>query len=276
MENVNTEIVIRPTSGFSTLHLHELWEYRELIYFLVWRDIKVKYKQTFFGAAWAIFRPLMAMVIFTFVFNKLAGFTSEGVPYVVFTMCGIVAWNFFAEGVGGASQSLLINANLITKVYFPRIIIPFAAILSGVLDFLIALIMLMLMMMWFHCSPSAQILFFPLFFGIGVVTSLGLGLWFSSLSVQYRDVAHALPFFIQLLFWISPVGYSSTRVPEMWQIVYWINPMTCVIEGYRWSLLHTGTLPISLAAVSLVSCIIIFITGVMQFLRTQQKFADVI
>jgi lipopolysaccharide transport system permease protein len=270
------EIVIKATRGFSTIRFRELWEYRELFYFLVWRDIKIRYKQTLLGATWALIRPLMGMVIFTLLFNKLLGFSVEGVPYLLFTFCGIVVWNFFSEGVVGASQSLLANANLITKVYFPRTIIPAAAIISGLLDFFIAFILAIVLMLYFHYSPTITIVFLPLFIMLSIVTSLGIGLLFSSISVQYRDIAHALPYFIQVIFWITPIGYTASTIPQQYQLLYWLNPIVCVIEGFRWSILHTGSLPAGLTILSVSMSFLLFILGLMNFLRMERRFADVI
>ena len=273
---MSSEIVIEPTKGLSALRFREIWEYRELFYFLVWRDIKVRYKQTFLGATWALIRPLMGMIVFTILFNKLVGFSVEGVPYLLFTFCGVVAWNFFSEGVAGASQSLLANANLISKVFFPRIIIPAAAILAGLVDFTIAFTLAIALMIYFQFAPTATILFLPFFLFLTILTSLGIGFWFSSISVQYRDVAHALPFIIQAVFWITPVGYAAKIVPEPYQLFYWLNPIVCVIEGFRWSMLHTGNLPMPLVALSTGMGLLLFITGLMNFLRMERKFADVI
>ncbi len=270
------DIVIKPTKGLSLLRIGEVWEYRELFYFLVWRDIKIRYKQTFFGAAWALIRPLMGMVVFTILFNKVAGFSVEGVPYLLFTFCGVVAWNFFSEGVMRASQSLLANANLISKVYFPRVIIPAAAILSGFLDFIIAFTLAIVLMIYFQFAPALSILFLPVFVFLTILTSLGIGFWFSSISVQYRDVAHALPFIVQVGLWITPVGYAANKIPANYQILYWLNPIVCVIEGFRWSMLHYGRLPLHLVCVSSGVALLLFITGLMLFLRMERKFADVI
>lgn len=270
------EIVIEPTKGFSAIRLREVWEYRELFYFLVWRDIKIRYRQTFLGAAWALVRPLMGMIVFTVLFNKLIGFSVENVPYLLFTFCGVVAWNFFSEGVTGASQSLLANANLISKVFFPRVIIPAAAILSGLVDFAVAFALAIVLMIYFQFMPTATLVFLPLFLILTILTSLGIGFWFSSISVQYRDVAHALPFIIQAVFWITPVGYAAKIVPEQYQLFYWLNPIVCVIEGFRWSMLHTGKMPLPLVALSTGMGLLLFITGLMNFLRMERKFADVI
>lgn len=270
------DILLRPSRGMSLVRWKDLWQYRELFYFLVWRDIKIRYKQTFLGTLWALIRPLMGMIVFTLIFNKLIGFSVEGVPYLLFTFCGVVAWNFFAEGVSGASQSLLANANLISKVYFPRVIIPAAAILSGLVDFAIAFILAVVLMVYFQFAPTGTIIVLPFFILLTVVTSLGIGLLFSSISVQYRDIAHALPYIIQVMFWITPVGYAADKIPDEFQLLYWCNPIVCVIEGFRWSMLHSGEVPLHLAGVSVCIAVLLFILGLMNFLRMERKFADVI
>ena len=227
---MQNKTVIQPSGTFSAMHLKELWEYRELFYFLIWRDVKVRYKQTLLGVGWAIVRPIASMVVFTFVFNHLAGFSSEGVPYQLFTFAGILAWNFFSEGLTGASQSIISNSNLITKVYFPRLIIPSSAVLRGLVDFGVAFLICIGFMFYYSFNPGWQILLFPLSVIWGIIATLGVGLWFTAIGVKYRDIAHALPFVVQLLFWITPVGYSSARIPAKWEIIYWSNPMTGVIE----------------------------------------------
>ena len=253
------EIVIEPTKGLSVLRFREIWEFRELFYFLVWRDIKIRYKQTFLGAAWALIRPLMGMVVFTVLFNKLVGFSVQGVPYLLFTFCGVVAWNFFSEGVVGASQSLLANANLISKVYFPRVIIPAAAILSGLVDFSIAFILAIVLMVYFQFMPTATILLLPFFILLTILTSLGIGFWFSSISVQYPDIGHALPVRYpgHVLDYTGRVcgEQDSGIVPD----IVWLNPIVCVIEGFRWSMLHTGTLPVHLVLLS--TCVALALLG---------------
>ena len=270
------EIVLRPSHGLSLVRWKELWQFRELFYFLVWRDIKIRYKQTFLGTLWALIRPLMGMIVFTLIFNKLIGFSVERVPYLLFTFCGVVAWNFFAEGVSGASQSLLSNANLISKVYFPRVIIPAAAILSGLVDFAIAFFLAIVLMVYFQFAPAITILFLPFFILLTIVTSLGIGFLFSSISVQYRDIAHALPYIIQVLFWITPVGYAANKIPDEFQILYWCNPIVCVIEGFRWSMLHSGEIPLHLVGISVSVALALFVLGLVNFLRMERKFADVI
>lgn len=270
------ELVIERKKGFSAIHLKELWEYRELFYFLILRDVKVRYKQTVLGASWAIIRPVTSMVVFTFIFNKLAGFQSDGIPYQLFTFAGILAWNFFSEGLTGASQSLVANSNLITKVYFPRLIIPSAAVLRGLVDFGIAFLIFIGFMFYYKFNPGIQILLFPLAVFWGMIVSLGVGLWFTAIGVKYRDIAQALPFVVQLLFWITPVGYSAAKVPAKWELFYWLNPMTGVIESFRYTLLGKAYMPGHLIYLSIFLCVIIFITGVYNFRRMEKEFADVI
>jgi len=270
------EIVIAATRGLGTIRFREMWEYRELFYFLVWRDVKVRYKQTFLGIAWAVVRPLLSMVVFTFVFNRLAGFSSEAIPYPLFTYAGILAWQFFSEGITGASQSLLSNTNLITKVYFPRLIIPSAAVLRGIVDVGVAFALLFSLYLYFGFLPGLHLLLLPVAVCWGMMVSLGVGLWFSALGVKYRDVAHALPFVVQLLFWITPVGYSSAEVPSRFVPFYWLNPMTGVIEFFRYALVGTANLPSGLVLLSIAVCLAIFLSGVMTFKRMEREFADVI
>jgi len=272
----NYGLVIKPSKRLTALCLKELWEYRELFYFLVWRDVKVRYKQTVLGAAWAIVRPVASMVVFTFIFNKLAGFSAEGVPYQLFTFSGILAWNFFSEGLSSSSQSLTSNANLLTKVYFPRLIIPAAAVLRGLVDFGIAFLIFIGFMIYYQYMPKVQIFLFPLVLLWGIVTALGVGLWFTAIGVKYRDIAQALPFVTQLLFWVTPVGYSSVKVPANLEFFYWLNPMTGVIEGFRYTLLGTAHLPARLLWMSIILSIVIFITGMINFRRMEKEFADVI
>jgi len=270
------ELVIKPPKRLSALRLKELWEYRELFYFLIWRDVKVRYKQTVLGAGWAIVRPVVSMVVFTFIFNRLAGFSSEGVPYQLFTFAGVLAWNFFSEGLTASSQSMISNANLITKVYFPRLIMPAAAVLRGLVDFGIAFLIFIGFMIHYQYMPKAQIFLFPLVLLWGIVAALGVGLWFAAIGVKYRDIAQALPFVTQLIFWITPVGYSSAKVPAKLEFFYWLNPMTGVIEGFRYTLLGTAHIPPHLLRMSIILSIIIFITGLMNFRRMEKEFADVI
>jgi lipopolysaccharide transport system permease protein len=273
---MDKELVIKPPKGLAAVKLKEIWEYRELFYFLIWRDVKVRYKQTVLGAAWAIVRPVMSMVVFTFIFNKLAGFSAEGIPYQLFTFSGILAWNFFSEGLTGGSQSLVGSANLISKVYFPRLIIPAAAVLRGLVDFGIALAIFVGFMIYYQYSPTVNILLFPFVLIWGIAASLAFSLLFSSISVKYRDIAHALPYVAQILFWISPVGYSSAKIPAHLEFFYWLNPMTGVIESFRYTLLGKAYLPPHLLLMSIFLTVIIFIVGLITFRSMEKEFADVI
>lgn len=273
---MNKTLVIEPSKTFSAVHLAELWEYRELFYFLIWRDVKVRYKQTLLGAGWAVIRPVASMVVFTFIFNKLAGFSAEGIPYALFTFSGVLAWNFFSEGLTGASQSLLNNTNLISKVYFPRLIMPAAAVLRGLVDFGIAFVIYLCFAAYYRFVPGWNILLFPFAVLWGIIATIGLGLWFTAIGVKYRDIAHALPFIVQILFWVTPVGYSSAKIPAKWEILYWMNPMTGVVESFRYTLLGRAYLPSHLLIISIILSLLIFVTGMFNFRRMEKEFADVI
>lgn len=270
------ELVIEPTRTFAMVRFKELWEYRELFYFLIWRDIKIRYKQTVLGVGWAVVRPVTSMLVFTFIFNRLAGFATGGVPYPLFTFAGVLAWNFFSEGLSGSSQSLNTNANLLTKVYFPRLVIPSAAVLKGLVDFAVACVILVAMMAYYRFVPGPSLALFPFVVLWLVITALGVGLWFTALGVKYRDVAQALPFVVQVLFWITPVGYSSDKIPAHLQYLYWLNPMTGVVEAFRYSLLGAGYLPRPLTWMSLALTAIVFVAGLLNFRRMEKEFADVI
>jgi len=273
---MTTTIVIRPSRRFPLPRFKELWEFRELFYFLVWRDIIIRYRQTILGVGWAIVKPILSVVVITFIFNKLAGFTSEGIPYQLFTLAGILAWNFFSQGVTAASQSMIYNSNLVTKVYFPRLIIPSAAVLRGLVDLGIALLLYASLMYYYSFSPGWQLFLFPLAVAWGVMSCLGVSLWVSAIGVKYHDVAQALPFFVQLLFWISPVGYSSAKVTGRFVLFYWMNPMAGVIECFRYSLLGKAYLPANLLILSLAVSVMILVSGIINFKRMEKEFADVI
>jgi len=269
-------IVIKGDSGRLNLNLRELYNYRELLYFLVWRDIKVRYKQTALGAAWAILQPFLTMVVFSLFFGQLAGIPSEGVPYPIFSFAGLVPWQFFANGLIQSSNSLVGNANLITKVYFPRLIIPVSAVLSGLLDLFLAFLVLLGMMLFFGIVPTKNVIFLPFFLLLALITSLGVGLWLSALNVQYRDVRYVVPFLVQLWLFATPIAYPSSIVPEQWRLLYSLNPMVAVVEGFRWALLDT-TLTLNLMIlVSSVAAIILFVSGAFYFRRMEDTFADVV
>jgi lipopolysaccharide transport system permease protein len=267
---------ILPASSWSSLGLRELWEYRELLYFLVWRDVKVRYKQTVLGAVWAIIQPLMMMVVFSLFFGYLAGVPSDGIPYPVFTFCALLPWQLFAHALTQSSNSLVANEHLITKVYFPRLVVPIAAVLGGMVDFAVAFVILLLMMFYFGIVPTWAIITLPGFILLAVMTALGVGLWLSALNVQYRDVRHTIGFLIQFWLFATPVVYSSSLIPERWRPLYGLNPMAGVVEGFRWALLGKSELSVTLLAVSAVVVILVVISGLYYFRRMEQEFADVV
>jgi lipopolysaccharide transport system permease protein len=267
---------IRPASSWSSIGLKELWEYRELLYFLVWRDVKVRYKQTALGAAWAIIQPLMMMVVFSLFFGYLARVPSDGIPYPVFTFCALLPWQLFAHALTESSNSLVANERLITKVYFPRLVVPIAAVLGGMVDFAIAFVILLLMMVYYGIVPTWAVVTLPGFILLAIMTALGVGLWLSALNVQYRDVRYTIGFLIQFWLFATPVAYSSSLVPERWRPLYGVNPMAGVVEGFRWALLGKSEPPGTLLAVSMAVVILILVGGLYYFRRMEQEFADVV
>ena len=269
-------IVIRPSSGWQALRLGELWSYRELLYFLVWRDVKVRYKQTALGAAWAIIQPLFTMLIFSLFFGRLAKVPSDGVPYPVFSFAALVPWTFFATALTNASNSLIGSANLITKVYFPRLTMPVASVLSGLVDFALAFVVLLGMMVWYGVLPTAQILWLPVLVVLSVITALAAGIWLGAVNVKYRDVRYAVPFLVQLWMFATPVAYPSSLLPEQWRAVYALNPMVGVIEGFRWALLGTDTRPGPMLAVSSAAAVLLLVASVLYFRRVERHFADLV
>jgi len=268
---------IEPSKGWVSLKLHELWEYRELLYFLTWRDIKVRYKQTVLGAAWAIIQPFMTMVVFSLFFGRLAQIPSDGVPYPIWSYAALVPWTFFATGLTMSSNSLVGSANLIKKVYFPRLVIPIATVLSGAVDFVLAFIVLIFMMLFFGIVPTGNVVFLPLFLLLAFVTSLGVGLWLSAMNVQFRDVRYTVPFLTQFWLFATPIAYPSSLIEnETLRAIYGINPMAGVVEGFRWALLGTDTAPGPVIVVSTVAALILFISGLFYFRRMEKTFADVV
>lgn len=267
---------IRPSSTWTSLELNELWAYRELLYFLTWRDIKVRYKQTALGLTWAVLKPLSLMLIFTVVFGWLAQVPSDGLPYPVFSLCAILPWQLFAQMLSSTSQSLVSNQNLLTKVYFPRLVIPLAALGVGLMDFMIAAAILACVMAYFQMVPTLLTLLLPSFVLLAIMISLGVGFWFSALNIQYRDVGHALPFLTQLWFFATPIAYPSSLVPESWRTWYGLNPMATVVEGFRWSLLGTGGLSTDMWLTSVAVTVAVFVSGLYYFRRVEETFADVV
>jgi lipopolysaccharide transport system permease protein len=267
-------ITIRPSSGWVPLKLPDLWEYRELLYFLILRDVKVRYKQTVFGVAWALMQPLFTMIVFAVFFGRLAKMPSDGVPYPLFAYTALIPWTYFAQALGHASDSLVGNANLITKIYFPRLVVPLAAVLSGLIDFVLAFGMLLVLMPFYGVGLSARILCIPFFALLTVTTALGVALWLSALNVEYRDVRHAVPFLTQLWLFATPVAYPSSLLSEPWRTVYALNPMVGVVEGFRWALLNVGSAPGPMLAVSTLASLTLLGGGAYYFRRLERTFAD--
>jgi homopolymeric O-antigen transport system permease protein len=267
---------IAPSKGWISLKLDELWEYRELLYFLVWRDIKVRYKQTALGAAWAIIQPFFTMIVFSLFFGRLAKVPSDNVPYPIFSFAALVPWTFFANGLSESSNSLVGSANLITKVYFPRLTIPIASVLSGIVDCALAFVVLVLMMFYYGMIPTVNVLWLPLFLLLALVASLGVGLWLSALNVEYRDVRYVVPFITQFWLFVTPIAYPSSLLHEPWRTLYGLNPMAGVVEGFRWALLGTKTAPGPMIAVSATAALIILVTGAFYFRRMERTFADIV
>ena len=266
---------IRPSTGWVPINLKELWDYRELLYFLVWRDLKVRYKQTALGAAWAVIQPFFTMVVFSIFFGRLAGLPSEGVPYPVFAYTALVPWTYFASALTQSSNSLIDQGRVITKVYFPRLLLPTSAVVAGLVDLAIAFVVLIGMLLYYGIVPTPRILALPLFVLLAAATTLGVGLWLSALNVQYRDVRYVAPFLIQFWLFMTPIAYSSTLVPEQWRPLYGLNPMAGVVEGFRWALLDTPAPgPLLLASVVAVSGLLI--GGLYYFRRMERSFADLI
>jgi lipopolysaccharide transport system permease protein len=262
--------------GWTSLRLSELWEYRELLYFLVWRDIKVRYKQTALGASWAIIQPFCTMVVFSLFFGRLAGMPSDGIPYPIFAYAALVPWTFFANGVVQSANSLVGSSNLIKKVYFPRLTVPIATVLSDGLDFLLSFCVLLGMMWYFGVAPTTNAVFLPFFVLLGLSTSLGVGLWLSALNVQYRDVRYVVPFITQFWMFATPIAYPSSLLSEPWRTIYGLNPMAGVVEGFRWALLGTGQAPGAMFAVSAVAAAALLVGGAFYFRRMEKRFADVV
>ena len=269
-------IRIEPSHGWISLKLRELWDYRELLYFLAWRDIKVRYKQTLLGASWAILQPFFTMVIFSIFFGRLAKIPSDGVPYPIFAYAALVPWTFFAHSLTQASNSLVTSGNMIKKVYFPRLAVPIATVFSGVVDFALAFSVLLGMMIYYGIFPTLNALWLPAFFLLALATSLGVGLWLSAMNVRYRDIRHTTPFLTQFWLFATPIAYPSSLLSEPWRTLYGLNPMVGVVEGFRWGLLGTDTAPGPIIAASSLMALAILISGAFYFRRVEKTFADVV
>lgn len=270
-------IVIKPSKGWVGLRLKDLWVYRELVYFLTWRDLKVRYKQSVLGVLWAILKPFLEMVVFSIFFGSLAKMPSDGVPYPLFYFVGSLPWNLFGNSLGIASKSMVSHGNMISKIYFPRLIVPLSSVMASVVDFLISFVILIGLMIYYHYAPTMAALWLPLLMLLALMTALGVGFWTSALMVRYRDVGYILPFVTNLWMFITPVLYSSSLIPEKWRVIYSLNPMTGVIEGFRQALLGTPSIiSIWLIGLSVVISIIMFVSGMFYFRRMEKEFADMI
>lgn len=276
MEEIIKVIRIQPSKGWAALQLKELWAYRELLYFLIWRDVKVRYKQTALGAAWAIIQPVFTMIVFSLFFGRLGKIPSDGIPYPIFTYAALVPWTFFSYGLSQASNSLVGSANLIKKVYFPRLSVPIASVASGLIDFALAFIVLLGMMLYYGIFPTVNVIWLPLLLLLTLITSLGVSLWLSAMNVHFRDVRHVIPFLTQFWLFATPIAYPSSLLSEPWRTVYSINPMVGVVEGFRWALLGTETAPGPMMIVSSLAALALLVSGTFYFRRLEKTFADVV
>jgi lipopolysaccharide transport system permease protein len=277
-------VFIRPSHGLRALNLRDVWVYRELVYFLSWRDIKVRYKQTALGAAWAIIQPVVQMVVFSLLFGGVAGLSSQGLPYPLFNFTALLPWGLFSKAINDAGRSLVNNRTMITRIYFPRLVIPLASVLGGVLDFSIAFVVLIGIIAYYHIvpsenyqfSPTIALVFLPFFILLAIVTALGVSLWLSALNVNYRDVGYVLPFLTQIWFFMTPIVYSSMEISAQWLWLYYLNPMTGVVEGFRWALLGTTPPPAPLMALSIFVALFVLLSGLFYFRNMERTFADTI
>ena len=267
---------ITPPKGWLELNFRELWQFRELAYFFVWRDIKIRYKQTAIGAAWVVLQPLMTMLVFSLFFGRLAKIPSGGIPYPIFYLAALLPWMYFAGALQNASNSVVEHQRVITKVYFPRLVLPLSAVVSGLLDFFFGFLIFLVMMLFYHTSPGRAFLLFPAFLLLAVATALGAGMWLSALNAIYRDVRYVLPFLIQFWMFVSPVAYPSSLVPERWRGLYGLNPMAGVVEGFRWALTGKGQPPTLMLAASAAAVILVLIGGMFFFRRMEATIADVV
>jgi lipopolysaccharide transport system permease protein len=272
-----TTIYIKPSKGLAALNLRDLWIYRELIFFMMWRDVKVKYKQTLLGMAWAVIQPVMTMLVFTFLFDRVAKLPTDGIPYPVFSFTALLPWGLFVVALNQGSRSLVAHNNMVTKIYFPRLILPMSSVFAGLVDFAIAFVILIGLMIYYHVTPAYHLLWtLPLFLLLAFITALGVALWLSAFNVKYRDVNHALPFLTQFWLFLTPVAYSSSVISEKWQILYSLNPMAGVVNGFRWALLGSGNGPDIALWVSASISILILISGLFYFRSMEKTFADTI
>ena len=267
-------VFLKPSRGWIRLNLADLWRYRELVYFLTWRDVKVRYKQTVLGAGWAILQPLINMVVLSLIFGRFANMPTDGIPRPIFTFTALLPWGLFAKALSDTGRSMLANRSMITKIYFPRLIIPLASVLGGLVDFSIQFVILIFMMLFYGFAPTLAVITLPFFLLLALATALGFGLWLSALNVLYRDVNYILPFLTQLWLLVTPVAYSQSVVPEEWQWLYALNPMVSVVEGFRWALLDAPPPNVETLLISSVITIIVLVTGMYYFRRMERTFAD--
>ena len=273
---VKPMVEVYPKEGLFHLDLQEIWQYRELLYFLVWRDVKVRYKQTAIGITWVLLQPLLTMAIFTIIFGYFAKLPSDGLPYSIFAYAALLPWTYFSEAVSRSGQSLVNDANLLRKIYFPRLIIPLAAILAPLVDFCLSFVLFLCLMAWYGIVPTWGIFALPFLLLIALLTALAMGLWLAALNVRYRDVRHAIPFLLQFLMYASPVAYALSVVPEQWRALYSLNPVVGVIEGFRWGLLGKANPDFYAMIVSAVGVLVILIGGLLFFKQMERTFADVV
>lgn len=267
--------VIEPPRGWHVLDLKEIWHYRELLFFLAWRDVKVRYKQTVLGIFWVVLQPFMSMVLFSVIFGNFMGVTTDE-PYPVFTYVALLPWTFFANALGRSGVSLVTDANLISKIYFPRIILPFAAILSSLVDFGVSFLIMLGMLAYYRITPASSLLALPILMALAFMTAFSFGVWLSALNVKYRDITYIIPFLIQFWFFLTPVAYPSSIIPEQWQFLYSLNPMTGVVEGFRWVLLGQETIPAMSLLFSTLIVLVVLLGGLFYFRRMEYEFADVV
>jgi lipopolysaccharide transport system permease protein len=271
-----SHIAIEPPKGWAPLALGELWKFRELLFFLTWRDIKVRYKQTALGASWAILQPVLTMIIFSIIFGGLAKLPSEGIPYPIFTFTALLPWQLFAFALSQSSNSLVGSQNLISKVYFPRLVVPFSSVLAGVVDFAIAFVVLVGLLFYYGIGLTPTILLLPVFLLLALISALAVGLWLSALNVKYRDIRYVVPFLTQFWMYATPIAYSSSLIPEKWRWLYSLNPMTGVVEGFRWAILGKSSLDVFSLSISAFMVIVLLIGGLYYFKRMETSFADII
>ena len=275
-ETSTAEILIRPTKGLASLQLGDLWDRRELLYFLAWRDVKVRYKQSLLGIAWVVAQPVLTMIIFSWVFGNLANLPSDGVPYPLFAYAAILPWNLFSQSLGRSTQSVVGNSNLLKKVYFPRLVIPTASTLAVLVDFVVAFFVYIALMAYFGEAPTVAIFALPLLVALAIGAALGAGFWLSALNVRYRDVSHAVGFMIQAWMFLSPVAYASSLISETWRPLYALNPLVGVIDGFRWALIDGSSWPGVTLAISGAVTFALLVSGAMYYQQTEKTFADVV